>query len=145
MAEQTSVPQFWVGSAIPEHTRGPVDRTTLALFAGASGDHVPLHIDIDFARQAGHEDVFAHGMLTMAYLGQLITHWVPQGRLRDWSVQFTAITPLHAKVLCTGEIVERLDRGGEECVRITIRARTDAGITTAIGEAIVVAQGRGMS
>ncbi len=41
----------------------PVDRTTLALFAGASGDHNPIHIDIDFARRAGMPDVFAHGML----------------------------------------------------------------------------------
>jgi hypothetical protein len=41
----------------------------LAVFAGASGDHVPLHIDIDFARRAGMPDVFAHGMLGMAWLG----------------------------------------------------------------------------
>ena len=45
----------------------------LALFAGASGDHNPIHIDIDFARKAGMPDVFAHGMLSMAWLGRLLT------------------------------------------------------------------------
>ena len=41
-------------------------RATLALFAGASGDHNPIHIDLDVARSAGLDDVFAHGMLSMA-------------------------------------------------------------------------------
>ena len=53
-----------VGDALPPLQLPPVDRTTLALFAGASGDHNPIHIDIDFARRAGMPDVFAHGMLS---------------------------------------------------------------------------------
>jgi acyl dehydratase len=56
----------------------PISRATLALFAGASGDHNPIHIDLDVARSAGLDDVFAHGMLSMAYLGRLLTGWVPQ-------------------------------------------------------------------
>ncbi|MEY3721714.1 MAG: hypothetical protein RL618_2233, partial [Pseudomonadota bacterium] len=39
-----------VGDTLPPLTLPPVDRTMLALFAGASGDHNPIHIDIDFAR-----------------------------------------------------------------------------------------------
>ena len=48
----------------------PISRTTLALYGGASGDHNPMHIDIDYAKAAGESDVFAHGMLVMAYLGR---------------------------------------------------------------------------
>ncbi len=55
-----------------------ISRTTLALFAGASGDHNPIHIDLDVARSAGLDDVFAQGMLSMAYLGRLLTDWVPR-------------------------------------------------------------------
>jgi acyl dehydratase len=55
-----------VGDALPAIRMGPVSRTTLALFAGASGDHNPIHVDLDFARRAGMPDVFAHGMLGMA-------------------------------------------------------------------------------
>ena len=55
-----------VGDALPPLQLPPVDRTTLALFAGASGDHNPIHIDIDVARRAGMPDVFAQGMLGMA-------------------------------------------------------------------------------
>ena len=47
-----------VGDALPAVQLPAVNRTTLALFAGASGDHNPIHIDIDFARRAGMPDVF---------------------------------------------------------------------------------------
>ena len=36
---------------LPELILPPISRTTLALFAGASGDHNPIHIDLDFARR----------------------------------------------------------------------------------------------
>jgi acyl dehydratase len=92
------------GDRLPDLHFEPISRTTLALFAGASGDHVPLHIDIDAARAAGYDDVFAHGMLSMAYLGRLLTGWFSQDRIRSFSVRFTAITPLHAAPTCSGTV-----------------------------------------
>src|SRR5512134_1756664 len=82
----------------------PISRTTLALFAGASGDHNPMHIDIDVARSAGLDDVFCHGMLSMAYLGRLLTNWLPQSQLRSWSVRFVSITPIYAEPTCRGRV-----------------------------------------
>jgi acyl dehydratase len=85
-------------------TVDPVSRSALALFAGASGDHNPVHIDLDFARSSGFDDVFAHGMLSMAYLARLLTSWVPQERIRSYGVRFAAVTPLGAKPTCSGTI-----------------------------------------
>lgn len=87
----------------------PVSRTTLALFAGASGDHNPIHIDLDVARGAGMEDVFAHGMLSMAYLARLVTEWFPQRRLLTLSTRFVAITPVHGRPTCTGAVTSVAD------------------------------------
>ena len=126
-----------VGDRLPEHLRGPITRATLALFAGASYDHVLLHIDSDFAKAAGMPDVFAHGMLSMAYLAQLLTRWVPQERLRSWNVRFTAITPLHATVRCTGEVTELFEAQGERRARLKIATHTDDGLKTLEGEAVV--------
>ena len=81
-----------VGDALPAFDLPPVSRLGLALYCGASGDHNPIHVDIDFAKSAGMPDVFAHGMLSMAWLGRLLTNWVPQTALRDYSVRFAAIT-----------------------------------------------------
>lgn len=125
------------GDQLPEVVRGPITRGDLALFAGASNDHVLLHIDSDFAKSAGMDDVFGHGMLSMAYLAQVLTQWVPQEQLRTWHVRFTAITPLFATVRCGGEVVEVYEEGGERRARLKLFAHTDQGVKTLDGEAVV--------
>lgn len=39
-------------------------------------------------------DVFAQGMLSIAYLGRLITNLAPQNRLQSFSARFVGITYL---------------------------------------------------
>lgn len=126
-----------VGDSLPPLSLPPVDRTTLALFAGASGDHNPIHIDLDFARKAGFADVFAHGMLGMAWLGRLVTRWVPQSQLRSFNVRFAGITHLRNAITCTGRVVEKLEHGGERCVRIELRSMNQFGEDKILGEALV--------
>jgi len=126
-----------VGHTLPELRLPPVDRATLALFAGASGDHNPIHIDLDFARRAGMPDVFAHGMLGMAWLGRLVTGWVPQARLRRFHVRFQGITHLGHAMCCSGRVVERLEHDGERCVRVELRSTNQHGQTKIVGEALV--------
>jgi len=121
------------GDHFPELVRGPITRHTLALFAGASHDHVPLHTDSDFAKAAGMDDVFAHGMLSMAWLAQALRLWVPADRLLSWNVRFTAITPLHATVYCRGHVVEC---DGNRA-RLSIGAWTDQDIQTLDGIAVI--------
>jgi acyl dehydratase len=126
-----------VGDTIPELTLPPVSRTTLALFAGASGDHNPIHIDIDFAKKAGMHDVFAHGMLGMAWLGRLLTNWVPQTQLRAWSVRFQGITHIGDVITCSGKITEKSEQDAEQRVKLEIRAANQAGEVKTVGEATV--------
>jgi acyl dehydratase len=100
----TAVQDITVGTELPPLEVAPISRTTLALFAGASGDHNPMHIDSDVAKSAGLDDVFAHGMLSMAYLGRLLTDWVDPQAIRSYRVRFAAITPLHGKPTATGTV-----------------------------------------
>ncbi len=132
-----SFAQIKVGDTIPELTLAPVNRTTLALFAGASGDHNPIHIDIDFARKAGMPDVFAHGMLGMAWLGRLLTNWVPPAQLRTWSVRFQAITHLGDVITCGGRVAEKFEHEGEQRVKLEIQSRNQDGEVKIAGEAVV--------
>ncbi|TDF83774.1 MaoC family dehydratase [Pseudomonas sp. H9] len=126
-----------VGDEIPMLTVGAINRTTLALYAGASADHNPIHIDVDFARKARQPDVFAHGMLSAAYLGRLLTNWVPQSQLRSLSMRFTGITHLYNIPTCTGRIVEKFEENGEKRVRLQIRCGNQFGVEKLAGEAVV--------
>lgn len=126
-----------VGDTLPPLTFGPISRTTLALYAGASGDHNPIHIDLDFARDAGMDDVFAHGMLSMSQLGRLITNWAGQDRMRGLSTRFTAITPVGATIICTGTVTDRFEEHGRVLLTIKLAAHIDDGTQTLRGEAQV--------
>jgi acyl dehydratase len=126
-----------VGTEIPALELPPINRTTLALFAGASGDHNPIHIDIDFAKKAGMPDVFAHGMLSMAYLGRMLTNWQSQAQLRRFSNKFAAITQLNDVITCSGKVVEIVEKDGETLARCDIQAAKVDGTQTLVGEAWV--------
>lgn len=126
-----------VGTEIPPLTLPPISRYTLALFAGASGDHNPIHIDSDFAKASGMPDVFAHGMLSMAYLARLLTDWKPQSSLRKFSTRFAAITQLHDVVTCSGTVVEIIQAEGETLARCEININNQDGAATLVGEALV--------
>ncbi len=126
-----------VGDAVPPYTTAPISRTTLALYAGASGDHNPIHLDIDFAQRAGMVDVFAQGMLNMAYLGRLLTSWVPQSAIRQYGVRFAAITAVNDRISCSAKIVEKFARNGEQLVRLEITAANQDGEVKLNGQAIV--------
>jgi len=126
-----------VGDLLPELILPPVSRTTLALFAGASGDHNPAHIDIDVARAAGMPDVFAQGMLGMAWLGRLLTNWAPQHQLRKFDVRFAGITHLGNAIRCSGKVVEKLVHNGEQCVRVEISSANQFGQVKIVGTALI--------
>ena len=81
-----------VGDTLPPLALPPISRHQLALYCGGSGDHNPIHVDIDFAKKFGFKDVFAHGMLSMAFLGRLVTSYVPQAQVRKLGTRFTSIT-----------------------------------------------------
>jgi acyl dehydratase len=127
-----------VGAELPPLCVDPISRTTLALFAGASGDHNPIHIDIDVAKSAGLDDVFAHGMLSMAYHGRLLTDAVPQQQLRSYRVRFAAITPVHGQPTCTATVTSIDEVDGERLATLDLKVSLPDGTVTLRGEAVVV-------
>ena len=128
---------YGVGDELPPLEKPPITRTTLALFAGASNDHNPIHIDSDVAHAAGMDDVFAQGMLVMAYLGQFLTNWAPQSAIRRFGVRFGAITHLNDEITCSGKVIEAFTQGDETCLRIELMATDQAGGVKLSGEAVV--------
>jgi acyl dehydratase len=98
----------------------PVTPLQLALFAAASGDHNPLHLDPEVARRAGFDKPVVHGMLSMALAGRLFT--------REFGPQ--ALTRLHTRfvgVALAGEALElvaTLHSTDEHAAHYLLRAST---------------------
>lgn len=123
---------------LPELTLPPISRHTLALYCGASGDHNPVHVDIDFAREFGLKDVIAHGMLSMAYLGRLLTGNMEQSRIRKFTARFTSVVEIGDVVTCTGSVVEITESENEErLARLSLSARKSDETEVITGEAVV--------
>ena len=119
-----------------EQSFPPITRTTLALYAGASGDINPVHIDVDAARTAGFEDVFAHGMLVMAYMARAITGAVPPHRLRLFTTRFVAVTHLGDVLTCSGNGSEPFEEDGERRIALDLQMKNQHGEVKLIGRAI---------
>ena len=126
-----------VGDRVVYKNFSPISRHRLALYCGASGDHNPIHVDLDFAKKAGFDDVFAHGMLVMAYLGQALTDAVAPSAIRSFSTRFSAITQLAAQLTCEGSVVELLEGDGEKRARLPLTAKDEKGEVKLAGEAVI--------
>ena len=124
-----------IGDELPPLVLPPLTREQLALYADASNDRNPIHIDVEFARAAGMPDVVAHGMLSMAWLGRLVTDWAPQRDLREFNVRFSAITHVGERIVCTGRIAEKIERDGERIVRIAVATANEVGEIKVSGDA----------
>ena len=136
----SEITKLSVGDSLEPMTHNPISRTTLALFAGASGDHNPIHIDIDFAKSVGMDDVFAHGMLGMAYLGRFLTSIADQSNIRSYSVRFSSITQVGAKLKCSGKVKEITDTSAERLMKIELSATDQNNDVKLMGDAVIAFQ-----
>ena len=135
-----------VGTTLPALELPAISRTTLALFAGGSGDHNPIHIDTDFARAAGMPDVFAHGMLSMGFVAQSVTDWFGVGTVRKLGVRFAALVRLGDVVTCRGKVIAKRpgkDGDGPYLVDLELWAENQKGEKVITGKATAALISRG--
>ena len=64
-----------------------ITQERITLYAHVSGDHNPLHLDAEFASRSQFGGVVAHGMLTLAFISEMMTRafgqrWLESGRLK---------------------------------------------------------------
>jgi acyl dehydratase len=124
-----------IGDVLASLTADPITRHILALYCGASGDHNPLHVDIDAARRYGADDVIAHGMLLMAYLGRLLTTIARPEKLCEFSVRFRAPVKVGDALFCTATLASPPTHDG--LAHIDLLAQCQAGRPKATGRALI--------
>lgn len=138
MQHEVAAAEPEVGNVMFTSTYPPITRTTLALYCGASGDHNPMHVDIDFAKKAGFPDVFSHGMLVMAFLGQALTDAIEPRRIVKFSTRFNAITQLGAALTCEGVVAECFENDGQKHARLALTTKDENNEIKLSGEAVIL-------
>ncbi|MBI5120664.1 MAG: MaoC family dehydratase [Rhodospirillales bacterium] len=124
-----------VGDSLPNLAKPAISRLQLALFAGASGDHNPIHVDEEAAKAGGLPGCIAHGMLTMAFLGQLLTDVVPSHRIRSFSGRFTSMAFPGDSITCQGKVAAKTEEAGEKIVMLELAALNQKGEVLMAGTA----------
>lgn len=119
-------------------TTEAITRTTLGLYAAASWDHNPLHIDSDFAQANGLDDVIGHGMLAMAYLGRWVTDRYGVDRIAEFAVRFLAVTSVGDVLVCSGQPAALMEREGKSLRRIELVVSNQRGESVLGGHVLIV-------
>ena len=110
-----------------ELTAGPITRTDLVRYAGASGDFNPNHHDEIYAIRAGFEKPFAQGMLQGGYLGRALTEWLGPVSLRKFRIRFSSQAWPGDMVICRARVTRRYEEAGEKRVDVEAEAVTQRG------------------
>jgi acyl dehydratase len=111
-----SLSEVEVGTELPAR-EFPIQRANLVQYAGASGDFNVIHWNERVAKSVGLPDVIAHGMLTMATAGRVVTDWVGDpGRVLSYGVRFSSpvVVPdddQGATLTVSGTVVEKSEDG----------------------------------
>ena len=128
-----------VGTELPGQTFS-VRRLDLLHYAGASGDFNVIHWNERVARSVGLPDVMAHGMLSMATAGRVVTDWVGDpGAVVEYGVRFTrpVVVPdddLGATLEVSARVVEKRD---DSTVLVELTATCDGSKVLGQARAVV--------
>jgi len=126
------------GMSLPEIKKS-ITQENINLYAEASQDFNPIHINEGFARNTPFGGTIAHGMLILAYVSQMMTNafgrsWLAGGKL---NVRFKAPARPGDVITVSGKI-RKLDKSEEHTlVDCEILCSTQQGEAVITGEAKV--------
>lgn len=113
---------------------GPISRTDIVRYQGASGDFQPIHHDEGFARDAGYDAPLVVGMLPAGLLTTWATDWLGPANVRRSRVRWTERVWPGDTLSCSGEIERtHIGESGERLIDLTLRAVNQNGVVVVSG------------
>jgi len=119
-----------------------LSRAQIVQYAGVSGDCSPQHVDEEYARRVGgYPTVFAHGMLTMAAAGHLVTDLVGDGKVVTFGMRFLRQVWPGDSLTAQAHVEEPDSDGLAEFVRLALTVINQHGQPVASGYATALVNG----
>lgn len=128
-----------IGDELPELRKEPITKQQLVMYAGASGDYNLIHTDDETAKRVGLDGVIAHGMLSMAFLGQYCCWLAGPESVRRLSVRFAEMVRPGDVLTCRGR-VKSLDDGAPQrglTVEVWVENQRAQPVTTGEAELVI--------
>lgn len=113
------------GDQLPELEKGPVTQQDLVRYSGASGDFNPIHTVPHIAREVGLDGTIAHGMLIMAYAGQVLTNYAGPDAVTQIKVRFSDMTKPGETLLCRAEVTKQNDEEHSVSGKLSVVSKAD--------------------
>lgn len=104
---------------------GPLNRTDFVRYAAASGDLTAIHFDEEAALSRGYPTIFAMGMLSGAFIGHVVSDWIPLQVPWSLKLRFADLLWPGETLVVSGKIISSDDRG------------TSISVTAKVGERVV--------
>lgn len=126
-----------VGQPLQQVVKPAITREQLKAYAEAAEDNNRIHLDEEFAHQAGFPSVIAHGMLSMAFLADAVAANFPpsQYRFARMRTRFRKVTFPGDVLRCEGRLKQIHEDGS---LVVTISTVNQKGEVTTDGEVDLV-------
>ena len=114
-----------------------ITRADLVRYAGASGDHNPIHQDEAVARSVGLPGVIAHGMYTMALAARAVEAWFPGAEVVSLGCKFTHPVVVPADGGVEVEVVGEAKPGDDGLTTVSLTVTCDGQKVLGMPKAVV--------
>lgn len=113
-----------IGDVLPVLKRA-VTQDMIDAYAKASGDFNPIHVDPDYSRTGPFGRTIAHGMMTLAFVGQVLNEWSDGAFDTAGEIDIAFIGPVFTgdTVEVSGIVEDIMERDGSPCARIRLICR----------------------
>jgi acyl dehydratase len=115
-----------------------LDATRMVAQVSGTQDFYPVHHDRDFARQAGHKDIFVNTAFIRGCLCRLVTDWIADGFLKSLGFQMRRPNFVGETIAVCGRVTKK-SPGGRVDLEVWIE---NAGEVTVPGTASVILPAR---
>ncbi len=141
MKDKPKLSDIHQGDSLPSLVKH-LTQQKINLYAEASGDYNPIHIDEAFAAKTPLGGTIAHGMLILAYASEMMTNafaqsWLEGGKL---SVRFKAPARPQDTITTSGKVDSIEDKEGIPHVNCSLECRNQNGDVVITGGAVVKLQ-----
>ncbi|SFR04604.1 MaoC family dehydratase [Desulfoscipio geothermicus] len=117
-----------VGCLVPGVTK-KITREKINKYAQASGDFNPLHIDEEFARKTVFKGTIAHGLLSAAYISEMMSNWLGESWLEGGELEVSFLHPVRSgdTITAGGKVIDISQNGSAEKIICEVYCQNQEG------------------